>query len=199
MVAWVVIDRQHHRQAGPFASLLSTPLIPLPHLSPLLPIPYGHSYTTAASQPLCNQSLTHSFHRHGGCTPSPSSPERVRFERNPGAILHSPLQFRPLFSCSCALFCTFLHSRKTQLFCFQAIPHSLQKTPGVWGCCLPRAFRLPPSGRGASRRGGNRLPRELLSECGRSRIRPEKRNGTGRNACPTNTGWFCFRRRADPG
>src|SRR5216683_3551020 len=66
MVAWVVIDRQHHRKAGPFASLLSTPLIPLPHPSPLLPIPYGHSYTTAAPQPLCNQSLTHSFHRHGG-------------------------------------------------------------------------------------------------------------------------------------
>jgi hypothetical protein len=26
---------------------------------------------------------------------------------------------------------TFLHSRKTQLFCFQAIPHSLHKTPGA--------------------------------------------------------------------
>src|SRR5713226_9792530 len=82
MVAWVVIDRQHPRKAGPFASLLSTPLIPLPHLSPLLPTPYGHSYTTAAPQPLCNQSLTHSFHRHGGCTPLSRSPERVRIERN---------------------------------------------------------------------------------------------------------------------
>ena len=26
-----------------------------------------------------------------------------------------------------------LHSPKTQLFCFQAIPHSLRKTPGGWG------------------------------------------------------------------
>ena len=29
--------------------------------------------------------------------------------------------------------CTPLHSPKTQLFCFQAIPHSLRKTPGGWG------------------------------------------------------------------
>src|SRR6266478_1312448 len=103
MVACVVIDRRHYRQAGPFALPLSTPLFPLPLLSPLLPYSYGHSYTTATHQPLCNQSLTHSFHRHEGCTHSPSSLERVRFERNRGAILHSPLQLRPLFSCPCAL------------------------------------------------------------------------------------------------
>src|SRR5712692_7761278 len=127
MVAWVVIDRQHHRQAGPFASLLSTPVILLPHLSPLLPTPYGHSYTTAAPQPLCNQSLTHSFHRHGGCTPSPSSPERVRFERNPGAILHSPLQLRPLFSCSCALFCS---RTKLNSFVFKRFHTLCKNHPG---------------------------------------------------------------------
>ena len=150
MVAWVVIDRQHHRKAGPFASLLSTPLIPLPHLSPLLPTPYGHSYTTAAPQPLCNQSLTHSFHRHGGCTPSPSSPERVRFERNPGAILHSPLQLRPLFSCSCALFCT---RTKLNSFVFKRFHTLCKKHPG-WGVLL--TSRIPPSpirsGRFAERR-----------------------------------------------
>jgi hypothetical protein len=37
----------------------------------------------------------------------------------------------PFLSHSCTLFCTFLHSRKTQPFYFQAIPHSLHKTPGV--------------------------------------------------------------------
>src|SRR5713101_1700611 len=69
MVAWVVLDRRHYRQAGPFALPLSTPLFPLPHLTPLLPYSYGHSYTTAAPQPLCNQSVTHSFYRHGGVYP----------------------------------------------------------------------------------------------------------------------------------
>src|SRR5713101_1702006 len=104
MVACVVIDRRHYRQAGPFASLLSTPVIPLPHLSPLLPYSYGHSYTTATHQPLCNQSFTHSFYLDGGCTPPAGSPFATAI----------PTQY-PLptsssfFSHSCALFCTFLH------------------------------------------------------------------------------------------
>ena len=68
MVAWVVIYRRHHRLAAPFALPFPTPLFPLPHLSPLLPYSYGHSYTTATHQPLCNQSVTHSFDLHGGCT-----------------------------------------------------------------------------------------------------------------------------------
>jgi len=39
--------------------------------SPFFSILSGHSYTTAAHQPFCNQFVTHSFHRDGGCTPSP--------------------------------------------------------------------------------------------------------------------------------
>jgi len=38
-----------------------------------------------------------------------------------------PLSFH-ILAHSLALFCTFLHSSKTQLFCFQALPHSLPKT-----------------------------------------------------------------------
>src|SRR6266849_3564735 len=48
---------------------------------------------------------------------------------------HSPLHSSPFFSHSCALFCAFLYffaPPKTQLFCFQALPHSLPKTRG-WG------------------------------------------------------------------
>ena len=75
MVASVVIDRQHLRQTAPFASLHSSRLFPLPYLSPSLPIPYGHSYTTAAPQPLCNQLVTHSFYLDGGCTPPLALPQ----------------------------------------------------------------------------------------------------------------------------
>jgi len=78
-----VIDRRHftlsdlrggHRLAAPFALPFPTPLFPLPRLSPLLPYSYGHSYTTATHQPLCNQSVTHSFDLHGGV---PSSRSRL--------------------------------------------------------------------------------------------------------------------------
>src|SRR5713101_3443454 len=47
-------------------------------------------------------------------------------------ILHSSLA-TILKSFLFTLFCTLLHSPKTQLFCFQAIPHSLRKTPGGGG------------------------------------------------------------------
>ncbi|SRR6266849_752713 len=89
MVAWVVLDRRHYRQAGPFALPLSTPPFPLPHLTPLLPYSYGHSYTTATHQPLCNQSLTHSFYLDGGCTPRWLSPR----DRDPYSLPTTHLKF----------------------------------------------------------------------------------------------------------
>src|SRR6266851_1175393 len=104
MVVWVVIDRRHYRQADPFALPLSTPLFPLLHLSPLLPYSYGHSYTTATHQPLCNQSFTYSFYLDGGCTPPAGSPLATAIPT------HYPLPTSSsFFSHSCALFCTFLH------------------------------------------------------------------------------------------
>jgi hypothetical protein len=42
-----------------------------------------------------------------------------------------PYNLSPFFSHSCALFCTFLHSPKTQLSCFQSIAHSLHKNRGL--------------------------------------------------------------------
>src|SRR6266851_655115 len=134
MVAWVVIYRRHftlsdlregHRQAGRFAMLLSTPSIPLSHLSPLLPYSYGHSYTTATHQPLCNQSVTHSFDLHGGVypprgldCPSPTpypllGPCKTRALRS-GWFYGTDRSFRPCLTGSpflshpCAHFRTFL-------------------------------------------------------------------------------------------
>src|SRR6267143_2291422 len=75
MVAWVVINRQH-----PPAALFALPsalFFPLSHLSPLLPTPYALLSATAAPQPLCNQSVTHSFCLDGGCAPGyPLSPQK---------------------------------------------------------------------------------------------------------------------------
>ena len=89
MVAWVVLDRRHYRQAGPFALPLSTPLFLLPHLSPLLPYSYGHSYTTATHQPLCNQSFTHSFYLDGGVPSRWLSPR----DRDPYSLPPTHLKF----------------------------------------------------------------------------------------------------------
>src|SRR5260370_28280414 len=73
----------------------------------------------------------------GGCTNNSHSGTHPAIKQAP--LLTS--NFKPLtspFSHSCALFCTFLHSRKTQLHCFQSIPHSLFKTPAVGEGCPTR-------------------------------------------------------------
>src|SRR5882762_4565414 len=59
------------------------------------------------------------------------------------ATHHSPLQSSSLLSHSCALFCTFLHWRKTQPVSFQSLPHSLFKNTGGWG--MPYILTSLPS------------------------------------------------------
>src|SRR6267143_3777361 len=131
MIAWVSTDRTYPRQFLPKSSSLRT-LCLCPEFSDSLrptsvvPTTYALPLATAAPQPLCNQSVTHSFYLDGGCIcPPVALPSRQRSSRMP-----IPCSLSPLFSISCALFCTFLHSPKTQLFYFQAIPHSLQKNGG---------------------------------------------------------------------
>lgn len=76
----------HPRHLQVLELISTTPLFPSPPLSPLLPIRYSHTYTTATSQLLCHQSVTHPFHHDGGCTPllhsegiqPPSSRSRVK-------------------------------------------------------------------------------------------------------------------------
>ena len=76
------------------------------------------------------------------------------------AARQSPLQSdsSSFFSNSCALFCAFLHSPKTQPFYFQAIPHSLRKTPGGVGRGVLSSVsggRCAP--RGVQRRGVSQI------------------------------------------
>src|SRR5216683_1983878 len=129
MVACVVIDRRHYRQAGPFASLLSTPVIPLPHLSPLLPYSYGHSYTTATHQPLCNQSLTHSFYLDGGCTPRWLS---LR-DRDPYSIPTTHLKFFlfTLLRTLLHIFAFFCTHQKLNSLVFNRFRTLCEKPPGM--------------------------------------------------------------------
>src|SRR5260370_14882388 len=161
MLAWVVIYRRDHCLAASFAMLLSTPSIPLSHLSPLLPYSYGHSYTTATHQPLCNQSVTHSFDLHGGSTllavSTAHPPFPIPYLFRAKRVLCAPTGFtepthgsdlvgrHPLSSHTpahtFALFCAFLHAPNIQLVSFQAFPHSLQKTPGgAYRVCVGTQF-----------------------------------------------------------
>src|SRR5260370_7030079 len=141
MLAWVVIDRRHHRLADPFALLPCTPSIPSRHLSPLLSTSYRHSCTTAAPQPLYNQSVTHSFHHDGGCTPQPHSESRhsslpTVFKSFLFRFLRTLLQFFPLF---CA-------RNKHNLLVFNRFHTLRQKTRPPGG----RNFRRALRGEGAS-------------------------------------------------
>jgi len=120
MVAWVVIDRQHLRQTSPsFFPCSHSHFGTHPALIPEEIIPFFPcTYVEPILQPLC-------FHIHacnGGGTPLPNLPPSnlPTFQR--------VSELSPFFSNSCALFCAFLHSRKTQLFYFQSIPHSLPQT-----------------------------------------------------------------------
>jgi hypothetical protein len=58
-----------------------------------------------------------------------------------------------------------LHSCKIQLFCFQAIPNSLAKTPGVWRALLHSMLGVGRAGLGRSYlRTFRRLPDLVRSQ-----------------------------------
>src|SRR6266478_550081 len=132
MVAWVVLDRRHYRQAGPFALPLSTPLFPLPPLSPLLSYSYGHSYTTATHQPLCNQSLTHSFYLDGGCTPPAGSPLATAIPTHyPLPTTHLKFFLFTLLRTLLHIFAFFCAHQKLNSLVFNRLRTLCEKPPGV--------------------------------------------------------------------
>jgi len=93
--------------------------------------------------------------------PYPVGPAFATFAKTPGVWGHSShfgkvcavtgtrtrFYSSSFFSHSCALFCAFLHSRKTQLFYFQTIPHSLPKTPGGGGTPSSQVTHICYSGK----------------------------------------------------
>jgi len=140
MISKIYIDRQttfvlfcfvyiasDPRPLFPFPNLRAVPLPPFP-LPPILrtlfqvPYPVSPAFATLAKTPgVCG----YSSHFGKACAVTGT---RTRFYSS------------SFFSHSCALFCAFLHSRKTQLFYFQTIPHSLPKTRGVGGSFTRASF-----------------------------------------------------------
>jgi len=98
MLAWVVIDRMYSRQFLPKSSSLRTLCLCIEFSDSLrptsvVPTTYALHLATAAPQPLCNQSVTHSFYLDGGCIPPVALPSRQQSSRMPIPCSLSPLFF----------------------------------------------------------------------------------------------------------
>ena len=98
MLAWVVIDRMYSRQFLPKSSSLRTLCLCIEFSDSLrptsvVPTTYALHLATAAPQPLCDQSVTHSFYLDGGCIPPVALPSRQRSSRMPIPCSLSPLFF----------------------------------------------------------------------------------------------------------
>src|ERR1700694_1078375 len=129
--------------------MLRSRVVVKPYLRPALEVahPHPNSFSITLIQPLSFLTFTHSSaqrttpiyfsfnHLHTlstategvGGIPSPNLPPFPRV-----------YDLSPLFSYYCALFCTFLHSQKTQPPCFQSFPHSSPKnTRGGGVYCTP--------------------------------------------------------------
>src|SRR6267378_3715366 len=135
MLAWVVIDRMYFRQFLPKSSSPRTLCLCVEFSdsfrpTSVVPTTYALHLATAAPQPLCNQSVTHSFYLDGGCIPPVALPSRQRSSRMP-----IPVPYILYFSISCALFALFCAPQKLNAFIFKRFRTLRQKTqsPGGWG------------------------------------------------------------------
>src|SRR5216683_1920794 len=88
------------------------------------------SYLHTGTLPRLISFVSHSCENTGGVGVFFPFWDAPRCERLNGRTLPFSVSFQVLAHSS-ALFCTFLHSQKIQLFSFQAIPHSLSKNTGV--------------------------------------------------------------------
>ncbi len=115
--------------------IIRTSMTPLPQLlyNPHLQAPLGSAGNKGLITPL-ESALT----KNSPVTPVESALTKRERGWGPSRAFHiqtfrSGFHSSPLFSYHSKLFCTFLHLPKTQLFCSQAIPNSLCKTPGCGG------------------------------------------------------------------
>ena len=135
MLPWVVNSGSHSRQASRHALLFAKScfLSPLPsNPSALFQVPYP------ASPLLATLTKTAELYTNSSQFGTRSSLLHLRLvfflpgflERSTFQPSNIPpcLNLSPFLSHSCALFCAFLHSGKTQVPSFHAIPYSLPKT-----------------------------------------------------------------------
>ncbi len=132
MLASFVIDRTYSRRFLPKSSSLRTLCLSVEFSDSFRPTSvvsttYALPLATTVPQPLCNQSVTHSFYLDGGMPAM--------------ALPHDSDPLDCLFLAPYFLYFQYLENSfaffalpKNQLFYFQAIPHSLQKKKtGVGG------------------------------------------------------------------
>ena len=140
MLAWVVIYRRHLRHSTPIlylcvlsVSALSSLTLSLNHspLSPIFRIFFQVPYpATPLFATLTKTAGVYTNNSHfGSSRAQPRETLRASSTFRPFGRLS---ELSPFLSDPCALFCTFLHSAKTQLVCFHAVPNSLSKNTG-WG------------------------------------------------------------------
>src|SRR6266436_5836255 len=170
MLAWVVIFRSTHRQprkSGAISLFCSASLRSPSHIhyvlisvSLIFQVPYPASPLLAT---LTNTAGVYTNSSQFGAR-----------SVDHGHISQSliPFHLSLFFSHSSTLFCAFLHSRKTQLFSFQPLAHSLsQNTGGVYPLVPPHS---PPHARVlfvGSHRAGPPHFRQTLVEIGRASCR----------------------------
>ena len=132
MLAWVVIYRRQHRQAQGDPPFRSGPIHSFPSFLTSL-----HHYLLTSSFPYalpssvcCNSFVCRSYENYRGVYQQfPFWNESTRSNVEESLITRHHIQVLSfqILAHSFELRCTFLHSRKTQLVSFQALPHSLQK------------------------------------------------------------------------
>src|SRR5229473_2641221 len=134
MLAWVVIDRTYSRQFLPKSSSLRTLCLCVEFSDSLrptsvVPTTYALTLATAAPQPFCNQSVTHSFYLDGGYTPLCAAPTTAILSN---AYPMFPISF--IFQSRAHSFALFCAPQKLNSFIFKRFRTLRQKTePPGWG------------------------------------------------------------------